>query len=129
MNPMDFLNFNSQNFIPNLVIVITVVCLILLLLREVRTWYWKQNEIVSLLKKIEQNTRKPVLENKPEIEAPVAVRAEEKLSGPMESFKIKSSIDSKKIHLVLKISCVILLCVGIAILAFKMVSYMAIGRF
>lgn len=38
---------------------IFLVVLFILVLREVLTWYWKQTEIVALLKQIEKNTRKP----------------------------------------------------------------------
>jgi hypothetical protein len=34
------------------------VVLMFFLLREFFTWYWKQNEICELLRKIEENTRK-----------------------------------------------------------------------
>lgn len=37
---------------------------IFLLLREFWCWYWKINERVNLLRKIEENTRKEVKENK-----------------------------------------------------------------
>lgn len=51
-----------------------VAIFIFLLLREIFTWYWKINKIISLLEKIEKNTRseienesltKSVPENKP----------------------------------------------------------------
>lgn len=32
--------------------------LLWLVIREFMTWYWKVNEMVTLLKKIEENTRK-----------------------------------------------------------------------
>jgi hypothetical protein len=40
--------------------------LIFLVFREVVTWYWKINKIVSLLEQIEENTRKPD-DNKEEV--------------------------------------------------------------
>jgi hypothetical protein len=39
---------------------LALICFAILLffiLREFFTWYWKQNEICDLLKKIEQNTK------------------------------------------------------------------------
>lgn len=42
----------------SLVFGIFVFIFIWLALREVRTWYWKTNEMIELLKKIEENTKK-----------------------------------------------------------------------
>jgi len=40
-----------------LIILLFVVWLLIwLLIREVKTWYWKINDIITLLKKIEKNT-------------------------------------------------------------------------
>lgn len=40
-----------------LIILLFVVWLLIwLLIREVKTWYWKINDIIALLKKIENNT-------------------------------------------------------------------------
>jgi hypothetical protein len=45
---------------------IIVIFLFFLLIREVIVWYWKINDILSILKKIEENTRtaKPIVEQK-----------------------------------------------------------------
>jgi hypothetical protein len=40
-----------------LVPILVLICL-WFILRELRNWYWKHNEMVSLLEKIERNTRK-----------------------------------------------------------------------
>jgi len=36
---------------------IALAVVVFLILREVLTWYWKQNKIVKLLEQIEKNTR------------------------------------------------------------------------
>jgi len=60
---------SSQNFltlaieeliksnISTILIVILILFIIWLLVREIKTWYWKINDIVSLLKRIDDNTR------------------------------------------------------------------------
>jgi len=53
---MDF--FNSLIFSPGFLLFVGITILLFLIFREIVTWYWKQNEIVDLLKKIEANTRK-----------------------------------------------------------------------
>jgi hypothetical protein len=48
----------------NTILVIGVAILIFIIFREVITWYWKINKIVSLLEQIERNTRVTVVEEK-----------------------------------------------------------------
>ncbi len=43
----------ADNLILTLLIVVVVLFLLFLLLREFNAWYWKINEIVTILKKIE----------------------------------------------------------------------------
>ena len=43
----------ADNLIPTLLIVVVVLFLLFLLLREFNAWYWKINEIISILKRIE----------------------------------------------------------------------------
>lgn len=43
--------------IESIVLWIIGLLVLFLITRELITWYWKINEIVSLLKKIEENTR------------------------------------------------------------------------
>jgi hypothetical protein len=40
-----------------------LIAIIILLIREIVTWYWKINRIVSLLEKIERNTRRDSISN------------------------------------------------------------------
>ena len=42
-----------DSLIPTLVIVVVVLFLLFLLLREFNAWYWKINEIITILKRIE----------------------------------------------------------------------------
>lgn len=51
-----------------LIILLLIIAwlIIWLLVREIKTWYWKINEILVLLKKIEENTRPIILESKEE---------------------------------------------------------------
>ena len=49
----------------NTIIVIGVAILIFVIFREVVTWYWKINKMVSLLEQIEENTRVKEVEEKP----------------------------------------------------------------
>jgi len=55
------MNFNflyKSIFNLNTLIVIGIIFIIFLLIREFVTWYWKINQIVSLLKEIRENTKK-----------------------------------------------------------------------
>ena len=41
-----------------LILLLAIFCLLVwLLIREINTWYWKINDILVVLKKIEKNTR------------------------------------------------------------------------
>jgi len=53
--------FVSANLVSTILIAIVIGLFILLLLREIMTWYFKINTIVDLLKKIEANTRQQPL--------------------------------------------------------------------
>jgi hypothetical protein len=53
----NFSNFFSLN---NIVISLGVFLLVFFILREVLTWYWKINEVITLLKQIKHNTSKDV---------------------------------------------------------------------
>lgn len=46
-----------SNFGMALIFVFFTFVILFVLLREVNTWYWKINEILSVLYKIEQNTQ------------------------------------------------------------------------
>ncbi len=43
--------------ISDLLLYVFIGIIVFMALREFMTWYWKQNRIVELLDKIEQNTR------------------------------------------------------------------------
>jgi hypothetical protein len=59
---MDQSFFLAQIFtgvpLANFIIGICLIILILLIAREVTTWYWKINEIIELLGEIRENTEK-----------------------------------------------------------------------
>jgi DNA-directed RNA polymerase subunit RPC12/RpoP len=42
-----------ESLLPTLIIVVVVLFLLFLLLREFNAWYWKINEIITILKRIE----------------------------------------------------------------------------
>ena len=60
---MEILLLSSLKVNENMTVLIyiAVALIIFLIFREVVTWYWKINKIVSLLEKIEENTRAPEL--------------------------------------------------------------------
>ena len=52
---------NNSSIISSLIVLgvfVFVLVILFLILREVVTWYWKINQAISLLTKIEENTRK-----------------------------------------------------------------------
>ena len=124
---MNLSNFGSANFIPNLVIGIAVLFLILLALRELRTWYWKINDIVALLKKIEENTRKGgVPAASPIIDSPIAVQAEE-MAEQVPSFKTKKPIDPKIIRSIGRVLFTGAVFIALYFLATSMTSFIKRG--
>jgi hypothetical protein len=58
----------SGNTIAGILLAIIIIICLFLLFREVMTWYWKINKIVSLLEKIDNNTKPEV-----SLKAPSAV--------------------------------------------------------
>jgi hypothetical protein len=53
MNPTNYFGNGPLGFIE----IVAFVVIFFFLVREVLVWYWKINKIVSLLEKIEENTR------------------------------------------------------------------------
>ena len=49
-------NFIASN-LPVIFLSLATLALFILIIRELVTWYWKINNILSLLEKIEKNTR------------------------------------------------------------------------
>lgn len=47
----------GPDYVMWIIIIVLGIIIIYFILREVRTWYWKINEQIELLKKIEENTR------------------------------------------------------------------------
>jgi len=53
-NSFNFMHFSMSGF----VIGIIIILVLFLLFRSINLWYWKINEIVSLLKEIRDNQKK-----------------------------------------------------------------------
>jgi len=49
--------FRNINLV-QILITLGIIVLVFLLIREILTWYWKINKVVSLLEDIKRNTRK-----------------------------------------------------------------------
>ncbi len=61
---MDLPNYFLNSFLNSWLAIGAVAILFFLLIREVVTWYWKMNDVVNLLEKIEKNTRREELNTK-----------------------------------------------------------------
>jgi hypothetical protein len=63
---MSVSDFIMQSFVDNafpIIIIILIAIAFAFLIREIALWYWKINDIIDLLEKIELNTRKDHTKN------------------------------------------------------------------
>ena len=68
MNIFQLFGINPGDLIAPLLIFIGAIGLFFLLVREIITWYWKINKIVSLLEQIEKNTRPKIISHLHQVE-------------------------------------------------------------